>query len=70
MDKLAMVTGASSGIGYSLAKELASRGYDLVICSSGMKIAATDGTLKISDLKWGESRTTFECDLQATRVIV
>ena len=35
-----MVTGASSGIGYSLAKELASRGYDLVICSSGERLGA------------------------------
>lgn len=31
--KFAVVTGASSGIGYSLAKELASRGYDLVVCA-------------------------------------
>jgi uncharacterized protein len=31
---LALVTGASSGISYSLAKELANRKYDLVVCSS------------------------------------
>jgi short-subunit dehydrogenase len=31
---LAVVTGASSGIGLSLAKELATRGYDLVISSA------------------------------------
>jgi uncharacterized protein len=35
---LAVVTGASSGIGRSLAKELASRGYDLVICSEGERL--------------------------------
>ncbi len=37
-DKLAIVTGASSGIGLSLAKELASRGYDLVVCSAGERL--------------------------------
>ena len=28
---LAVVTGASSGIGYELAKELGRRGYDLIV---------------------------------------
>jgi len=43
-DLLAVVTGASSGIGYWLAKELAGRGYDLVVCSAGERLesAATD----------------------------
>ena len=36
--KLAVVTGASSGIGYFLAKELAGRGYDLVVCSAGIRL--------------------------------
>jgi short-subunit dehydrogenase len=37
-NKFAIVTGASSGIGFSLAKELAARGYDLAICSSGERL--------------------------------
>jgi short-subunit dehydrogenase len=36
--KLALVTGASSGIGFHLAKELGSRGYDLVVCSAGERL--------------------------------
>jgi len=37
-DKLALVTGASSGIGFELAKELAGRGYDVVIASAGDRL--------------------------------
>ena len=37
-EKLALVTGASSGIGYWLAKELGKRGYDLVVCSAGERL--------------------------------
>lgn len=35
---LALVTGGSSGIGYELAAELARRGYDLVLASSGERL--------------------------------
>jgi uncharacterized protein len=39
-NKLAMVTGASSGIGYWLAKDLGRRGYDLLICSGSDRLDA------------------------------
>jgi short-subunit dehydrogenase len=37
-NQFALVTGASSGIGLSLAKELAGRGYDVAICSAGKRL--------------------------------
>ncbi len=44
MNKLAVVTGASSGIGYNLAKVFAENGFDLVVASNGERLekAATD----------------------------
>jgi NAD(P)-dependent dehydrogenase (short-subunit alcohol dehydrogenase family) len=38
-DKVALVTGASSGIGFDLAKELANRGYDVAIASAGERLS-------------------------------
>lgn len=43
-NKLALVTGASSGIGYWLAKELAQRGYDLVFAR---RVSGLMGRLRI-----------------------
>jgi uncharacterized protein len=44
--KLALVTGASSGIGLSLARELAGRGYDLVACSADERLQTTARQLR------------------------
>jgi short-subunit dehydrogenase len=38
--KLAVITGASSGIGLELARACAAHGYDVVICAEGAGIAA------------------------------
>jgi short-subunit dehydrogenase len=43
---LAVVTGASSGIGLALARELATRGYDLAICSSGERLEEAAESLR------------------------
>jgi short-subunit dehydrogenase len=43
---LALVTGASSGIGYELAAELARRGYDLVVASSGERLTTAAENLR------------------------
>ena len=56
---LAFVTGASSGIGYSLANELAKRGYDLVVCSSGERLAPAAQDFRSS----GVSVTEVQADL-------
>ena len=43
---LAVVTGASSGIGFNLAKELANEGYDLIVCSGGDRLDAAVAEFK------------------------
>jgi uncharacterized protein len=55
---LAVVTGASSGIGLELAKECARNGYDLIIAADTSLVEATD---ELSDL--GASVEAFEVDL-------
>lgn len=42
---LALVTGASSGIGLELAKQLAHRGYDLVIAAEDAELATAEQSL-------------------------
>jgi short-subunit dehydrogenase len=57
--QLALVTGASSGIGFWLAKELAGRGYDLVICSAGDRLAGAAEEIRAS----GTNVTAINADL-------
>jgi len=45
-DQFALITGASSGIGLSLARELATRGYDVAICSAGGRLHEAAESLK------------------------
>ena len=45
-DKLALVTGASIGIGLELAKELANRGYDVVIASAGERLSGAAAEIR------------------------
>jgi short-subunit dehydrogenase len=56
---LAVVTGASSGIGYWLASELADRGYDLVVCSAGDRL---DDAVAVFEAK-GVKVTAVSADL-------
>src|SRR5437764_398469 len=52
--QFALVTGASSGIGFSLAKELAGRGYDLAICSAGERLHDAAETLLATGVRVAE----------------
>lgn len=56
---LAIVTGASSGIGYYLAKECAGNGFDLLIAADEPEIAAAAEKLRASDV----SVTPVQADL-------
>lgn len=60
MSKIALITGGSSGLGFSMAKNLAGKGYIPVICARNMeKIESAVKELQRSGYEaWG-----FQCDV-------
>ncbi len=58
-EKLAIVTGASSGIGYNLAKVFAENGYDLAIASAGERLDEAEQDFRAL----GVSVTAVQADL-------
>ncbi len=63
MANLAVVTGASSGIGFELARVLASKGYDLVVASAGGRLASATDELR----SFGTEVTEIQADLATRR---
>ena len=57
--QFAVVTGASSGIGYELAKQFAQNGFDLLITSGGERIQSTGSELQ----KFGVNVQAVQADL-------
>jgi uncharacterized protein len=50
-DKFAVVTGASSGIGYELARVFAENGYDLLVTSGSEKIESAARDFSVWELR-------------------
>lgn len=59
MNKLAVITGASSGIGYNLAKVFAENGYDVAIASNGDRLESSAADFQAV----GASVHAFQADL-------
>ena len=57
--KFAVVTGASSGIGYELAKQFAEHGYDVLVTAEDSGLSNAAASLKGS----GTEISAFEADL-------
>ena len=57
--QLAIVTGASSGIGYNLAKVFAENGFDLILGSNGERLDKAEADFKAL----GVQVTAVQCDL-------
>lgn len=58
-NQLALITGASSGIGYNLAKVFAENGFDIIINSSGERLDSAESDLRAT----GVQVTAVQADL-------
>jgi short-subunit dehydrogenase len=64
LDKYAVVTGASSGIGWHISKELAARGYSIVAVSN-QSVALMNLKSELQET-YGVTILTIDCDLSTT----
>jgi short-subunit dehydrogenase len=68
-ERLAVVTGASSGIGLALARELASRDYDLVLSAEDEALGAAADTLRAGGVAVVDVRSDLATEEGVRRLV-